>query len=138
MSALATELNNTAGEDALQIRFVSGTPAEHGANPVSAATVLGWLSGNDIPELSAATAPATAPAPQDPSRNGNKGMLLTDSNKAKLETLAAEMLGPMGLVACNSAFASTVSLREAIDAIARDLPDPNMKREFIARVRQLF
>lgn len=133
VSALAVELNSAAAANALQIRFVSSVPAESSANPVPAATVISWLSDNEAPDLSAA-----APARQDPSRNGNKGMLLTDGNKVKLETLAVEMFGPMGLVACNSAFASTVSLREAIDAIARDLSDPKMEQAFIERVRRLF
>lgn len=131
-----------APDATMQIRFVEGAGSETTGPAVPADTVLRWLAdptapGNATTILPPVSTVATS-SPSDRDRDGKKGILLTDANKAKLENLAVEMMGPMGKVACTSAFASTVSLREAINAIAVDLSDPEMEKRFIEEIRHLF
>jgi hypothetical protein len=60
------------------------------------------------------------------------GKPLTAAHKALLEDLLADQIGPMAQIICGGVFSSVTDTESAKAALAQKIPDPALRKQFLA------
>ena len=121
-------LDLLSGLDSAQLDFIEGLGGTAKADLPSTAEILAALAGARSP---GGVHPGTPPAASVRSRAG----AIDARSRSILEATLADYIGPMASMVCEGDLVGTQSLEAAITALAKEIPDPENGRRFVADVR---
>lgn len=103
------------------VKFMEGSLQNVGSAPLPAnEAIFQRLLGQDG---------VSVPASQ------SSGKPLTAAHKALLEDLMADQIGPMAQIICGNVFSSVADTETAKAALAQEIPDPALRKQFLAAVQ---
>lgn len=92
-------------------------------------------TGQILDTLAAAGTGTTGPSPSRTAAHGAHPQPICARTRFILEAALAERIGPMAAILCQEDFAEAHDLDSAIQALAREIPDAEDARTFVAEVR---
>jgi hypothetical protein len=130
---VAVQCSNHEGEQALEkivtiqngvVKFMEGSLQDVSSAPL--------LSNEAIFQCLLGQGSGSVPT----SEGAGAGKPLTAGHKTLLEDLLADQIGPMAQIICGNVFSSVSDTQTATAALAQEIPDPAMRKQFLAAAQK--
>lgn len=121
--------------DSGQLDFLEGLGGTSKTLLPSTDEILTRLAGAASPVTHVATASDAASGVSDAASRQVSARALSPRSQSILEATLADYIGPMAAIVCSGDQVRNKSLEKAIEVLAKEIPDPESGRKFMADVR---